>query len=312
MKLNLALSILFAMAAVAVSCKHGSGTEEPAAVAEPEAAGAVPVTITEPVIGPMGDSVELNATSAFLLRTYVKSSANGYLQLVNAEMGHYVTQGKDMFIIKTKEAQSLGSTITSLDTSFHFNGVIHIRAPVTGYISQLNYRSGDYVQDGEQLATITDTRSLVFILALPYELKPYLAANRQLQLHLPDGTVLNGTVTQAMPTVDSVSQTQNHMIRVNTTATIPENLVAKVKLVRQQKTGAVSLPKSAVLSDETQSQFWIMKMTDSVTAVKMIVQKGMESGDRVEILSPRLLSSDKILLTGNYGLADTAKVAILK
>jgi hypothetical protein len=38
----------------------------------------------------------------------------------------------------------------------------------------------------------------------------------------------------------------------------------------------------------------------------------MESGDRVEILSPRLLSSDKILLTGNYGLADTAKVAILK
>ena len=53
-------------------------------------------------------------------------------------------------------------------------------------------------------------------------------------------------------------------------------------------------------------------MIDSVTAVKVNVIKGMESGDKVEIVRPRFNPNDKILLTGNYGLADTAKVKIVK
>ena len=81
-------------------------------------------------------------------------------------------------------------------------------------------------------------------------------------------------------------------------------------MVKHIKINTVSLLKSAVLSDETQSQFWIMKMIDSVTAVKVMITKGMETNDKVEILSPRLLKTDKILLTGNYGLPDTAKVEV--
>ncbi len=315
MKGKLIVLPLFAVAMIFFSCKSEKAKADTAEV-KPETdsteTSSVPVTVTSPVLGSLGDTVELNATSAFLLRTYVKSSANGYLQLVDAEPGHYITKGQDMFIVKTKEAQSLGNTILSLDSSFHFTGIIHIKSPVTGYVSQLNSRTGDYVQDGEQLATITDTKSLVFILALPYELKPYLAENRQLNLKLPDGKILEGRVVQAMPTVDSVSQTQNHMIRVNSNTPIPENLVAKVRLVKQVKEKTIALPKSAVLSNETQTEFWVMKMTDSTTAVKVMVQKGMESGDKVEILSPRLQPADKILLTGNYGLADTAKVTIIK
>jgi hypothetical protein len=55
-----------------------------------------------------------------------------------------------------------------------------------------------------------------------------------------------------------------------------------------------------------------MKMIDSVTAVKVAIVKGMETGDRVEIIRPQFSTSDKILLNGNYGLPDTAKVKIVK
>jgi biotin carboxyl carrier protein len=274
--------------------------------------GATPVTITQPFVGAMMETVELNATSAFLLKTFVKSSATGYLQMVNAGMGRYVSQGQEMFVVKTKEAQSLGNTITRLDSSLHFDGNIRIKSPGTGYITQLNYRSGDYVQDGEQLATITDTRSFVFVLALPYELRSYVSANRQLQVRLPDSTILSGYVSMAMPTVDSVSQTQRYVIRINGARQIPENLIAKVILVKRARGNAISVLKPAVLSDETQTSFWIMKMINDSTAVKVPVVKGMESGDKVEILSPLLLTSDKILLSGNYGLSDTARVSIIK
>jgi hypothetical protein len=53
-----------------------------------------------------------------------------------------------------------------------------------------------------------------------------------------------------------------------------------------------------------------MKLIDSATAVKVPVKKGLETKDRVEILSPAFAPSDRILLTGNYGLSDTAKVKV--
>lgn len=271
-----------------------------------------PVTLTEPYSGSMIESVELNAISSFLLKTYVKSSANGYLQLVNAEIGKYVTKGQDLFIIKTKEAQSLGNTITSLDSSLHFEGIIRIKSPGTGFISQLNYRTGDYVQDGEQMASITDSKSFVFILALPYELKPYLPGNREIRLKLPDSTFLNGQIDMALPTVDAVSQTQQYIIKVSTEKQIPENLIAKLSLIKNAKSKSISLLKAAVLTDEIQSQFWIMKMVDSTTAIKVPITKGIETPDKIEILSPTLTTKDKILLTGNYGLSDTAKVKVIK
>jgi len=298
------------LACLCTGCKSGDKTA--AAPAEETGVGATPVTITEPTTGNMSETIELNAISAYRLKTSVKSSATGYLQFVNAELGRYVTKGQELFVVRTKESQSLGNTITKLDTSLHFDGSIHIKSPGTGFITQVNYRSGDYVQDGEQLLTITDTKSFVFILSLPYELRPYLAGNKNLQLTLPDKTVLNGYVEMAVPTVDSVSQTQNYVIRVNTDRQIPENLIAKVSLVKQSRPNTVSLLKSAVLTDEVQSRFWIMKMIDSVTAVKVPVTKGLESADKVEILTPQLKATDKILLTGNYGLPDTAKVTVIK
>lgn len=59
-----------------------------------------------------------------------------------------------------------------------------------------------------------------------------------------------------------------------------------------------------------QTEFWIMKMADSVTAVRVPVTRGLETSDEVEIISPGLSPSDLILLTGNYGLPDTVKVII--
>ncbi len=275
-----------------------------------EVSEGTPVTVTNATLGSMDETVELTATSTFLVKSYVKANANGYLTAVNTQMGKYVQKGQELFTLKTKESQSLGNTVKDLDPSLNFEGTMHIKAPGSGYVTQLTYRTGDYVQDNEQLATITDTKNFVFLLNLPYELKPYLPLNRNLQLHLPDGTTLNGTIEGEMPTVDAASQTQSYMIKVDTDKSIPENLLAKVYFVKSAKSKIVSLPKEAVLTDEIQSQFWIMKMKDSTTAIKVLVNKGIETKDRVEIVSPALSPSDKILLTGNYGLPDTAKVVV--
>jgi multidrug efflux pump subunit AcrA (membrane-fusion protein) len=131
------------------------------------------------------------------------------------------------------------------------------------------------------------------------------------ELLLPDGKKMMARIASAMPIVDSASQTQNIILKVNE-KNLPINLIGKVRVIKTEKINAVSLPKQSVLSDETQTNFWVMKLIDDSTAAKVPVTKGLEINDRIEILSPKFLASDKILLTGNYGLADTARIKIVE
>lgn len=301
--------ISFLAVLVIISCKKKEDTKEVDTATEEVQ---TPVTVTNISHENLAEYAELNAISSFMQSSFIKATANGYIKSANFKLGQFVYAGQLAFIMQTKEAKALGNTINELDSSFRFSGLIRIKATQTGYLTAVDHQPGDYVQDGEQLAVVSDAKSFGFLLNLPYELRSYLMNNKTVDVVLPDKTVLKGTVAHVMPTVDSVSQTQAVLIKVIAPFSIPQNLIGKVRIVKNEKNNAPSLPKEAVLTDESQSNFWVMKMIDSVTAVKVAVTKGMESGDKVEVVQPVFSPSDKIVLKGNYGLPDTAKVKIVK
>jgi len=292
----------------AASCSNKATKTEEEDVADAK----TPVTVAAISMEPMEEFVELNATSSFLQKWVVRANATGYLQSANVQLNKYVSSGQVLYTVKTKEAQSIGNSINVLDSSFKFTGVNSIRANGGGFISQINHQNGDYVQDGDQLAVITDTKSFVFLLDMPYELRPYLINKKSLEMVLPDGEKLIGTITGNMPAMDATSQTQSIILKVNTNHALPENLIAKVKVVKSYKGNTSSLPRAAVLTDETQSEFWVMKMFNDSAAAKVVIKKGIEAGNRIEIISPAFTAADRILVTGNYGLGDTARVQIVK
>ena len=286
----------------------------PAEKAEPEETivAITPVTVDSVKYGPITDSLELNASSTYLQNNYVKSIAAGYIKSVNVKPDDFVTYGKTLFTLETKESAVIGETISRLDSSFKFSGLITVQAKGHGFITQLNHEAGDYVQDGEQLAVISDQNSFVFILNMPYEDRNIVLANKKVFLSLPDGTRLTGTIGTIFPNVDSLTQTQGVTIRVNPDHPIPQNLIAKVHILRNAKKQTQTVARAAVLSNDAQTSFWVMKLIDSTTAVKVPVEKGMEFSDQIEILQPLFNRSDRILTSGNYGLPDTAKVSVVK
>ncbi len=283
-----------------------------AAPAGEEAAAEIvtPVTVTSINFQPMQEFIDLNATATYLQKWTIRANATGYLQSANVRLNQFVSAGQSLYTIKTKEAASIGNAINILDSSFHFSGVNRIKANGGGFVSQLDHQNGDYVQDGEQLAIITDTKSFVFVLNLPYELRPYILNKKTLQMVLPDGEKLLATISGNLPTMDAAAQTQSVLLKVNASHQLPENLVAKVRLIKDAKGTANALPRSAVLSDETQTEYWVMKMIDSSTAIKVPVTTGIQTDSSIEIISPIFSPNDKILLTGNYGLGDTARVVV--
>jgi len=298
-------NILFLSCLLLLSCHGGHHEFE-----EEELETETPVTVTHCTIGDMVEVVELNATSLFLQKNQIKATTNGYVKTVTVLPGQRVAKGHDLFVIKGKEAENLGSVISELNTDIQYTGEIKIASSCNGYVTSLHHQTGDYVLEGDVLAEICDAGSLVFMMQLPYELTSYLAKNKTVNVELPDGTIIRGALSISMPAVDPLSQTQSIVIRIPNGGSIPENLIAKVKIIKNIKHDAISLPKAAILADETLTHFWIMKMIDEEYAVKVPVIKGIETDGRIEIVSPELSVDDIILETGNYGLPDKAKVVI--
>ena len=288
-----------------ISCKKNNEVEEAINVT-------VPVTLTTIDTSGVSSYSDLNATATYLVKTIIKANATGYLTAVNVASNDFVTSGKVLFTLKTREAKVLGNTINKIDPTLNFGAAIPVYATSNGYVNSVNVQQGNYVQDGDVLATINDANSFAIVLSLPYELKKYVKIGTTLDAILPDGTVIKTSVQKFMPSVDATSQTQNVILKVIGKRDIPENLILKVRVPKATNAKAISLPKEAVLSNETETEYWIMKLINGDTAVKIPIKKGIETADKVEIIRPILTSKDRILLTGNYGVADTIKVKVIK
>ena len=70
------------------------------------------------------------------------------------------------------------------------------------------------------------------------------------------------------------------------------------------------VPRNAVMTNETQTEYWVMKIVDNKLAVKVSVKKGIENDDMVEILNSGLSASDLVVSEGGYGLNDSTKIAV--
>lgn len=87
----------------------------------------------------------------------------------------------------------------------------------------------------------------------------------------------------------------------------------KAVFTSRSVSGSVTvLPKSAVQSDEAQTEHWVMRLTNDSTAVKVPVSVGNSTTDSIEILSPTFSPKDRIIATGGYGLEDKARVTVIQ
>ena len=280
--------------------------------AETTASAKTPVTTTSVTIESIDETLDLRATSQFQKKVAIKSNTNGYIDNVTINIGDEVSLDQLLFTIKTKEASAIENQNNTKDTSLNFSGLLKIKAQKTGIITTLDHQKGDYVQDGDELGVISERSSLIFILEVPFELHSFVKVNDDCEIVLPDNQIIKGKISGVLPSVDAVAQTQSFVVKPLTDIKLPENLIAKIRIIKSTKEKATVLTKSALLADETQTEFWVMKLINDSTAIKVLVKKGIETNDKVEILEPQFSPDDKIIFTGNYGLADTAKVSIQK
>lgn len=272
----------------------------------------IPVTFVHPVTGSVVRYLDLNGTSVYMGKEMIRSTATGYVFAVKKSLGEKVLPGQAVFIVRTKESAALQEYVDSISdpNDIRFSGLIPVTAHQPGVIGSINYFAGGYVHEGDVLATVLQPKTIVFRINVPYEYHRFIQTGDVCQLIFPGNTLKNGYISKVLPTVDPSTQTQQYFVTLNHYELIPENLKVVVKVPVSKTINAVILPKSAVLSNEMQTDFWIMKIIRDTLAVKVPVVPGIVSSDSVEIISPALALTDSVILQGNYGLADSAVVQI--
>ena len=298
-----ALLLLTLILVLSSSCRHKNENTETRIIAK------TPVTAETPSFRDISDTIDFPAITSYLKKNILKSSITGVIESVSAIQGETIAKGNQAFTLRTREASVMRNNQPG-DSSLGFKGVIRILSPQDGVISSVSHQADDFVQEGDELAVVADSRSLVFILEVPFEMVSYIVLSRNCTLSLPDNTRMAGKITAKLPEMNMQNQTVRYVITAEKTSKLPENLIASALIVKESRKHVQVLSRSAVLGNETLTSFWVMKLINDSVAIKVPVRKGIENSGEVEIIEPVFLITDKILISGNYGLPDTAAVIV--
>ncbi|MGC8859493.1 MAG: efflux RND transporter periplasmic adaptor subunit [Ignavibacteria bacterium] len=300
MKKRILLNLLVIL--VLQACKTNSDNNTDESLSNPV------VTVINPKIGSIQEFMELNGQVVFLNRTEITAPVSGYIYTVNCKIGDFVNKNQLLFTIQSKESKALQSNeISEIPTI----GIVSVLSGASGYISILNTPdAGSYITEGSLMATVVNNSDLLIQVNAPFEYVNLLKNNKNVQIVLADNKTLEASFYKIIPQVDAASQTQQIYFKLSQKTSLPENLNVLVKVSKDIKNKIQILPKEAVLSNETQDEYWIMQILNDSMAVKVPIIKGIENGNEIEIISPIFKLTDRIILSGAYGLPDSTKVTI--
>ena len=299
---NLINSSLIAVLIIMLSCNQNEKATYTIPVLLPL------VSTVHPIIGDIQKKENINGQVVYFNKTTITAPVTGYITDVKTALGNRVKKGDLLFYIQTKESKALQNSNASTPNEF---GIIPVFANTSGFINSLNItESGVFITEGNIMATIIKNTDLVIQVNAPYKFSRLLKSKKRVDIELPDKEVLAVSFYKALPTVDPISQTQQILFKLKEFKPLPENLNVIVTFTSMDKKNSTILPKDVVLTNETQDEFWIMKVNQDSLALKVPVKIGITNIEEIEILSPALSKSDIVIQKGSFGLPDSTKVKI--
>jgi multidrug efflux pump subunit AcrA (membrane-fusion protein) len=267
------------------------------------------VQITKPVYANISEYIELNASTVYLHKEVVRSTVTGFIISLNKKLGDHVAAGEEVARLQTKEADaSKNIPIEIQGTQYH--GIVILKARTEGTCGEMMHAQGDYVSDGDAVLSVSDPKSMRILAHVPFTSTSLIKINAACPIHLPDGKTIDGIVEKSLPVVDAAGQTQTYLIKPAGSTSLPESLNVVIRLPKKSSINSIAVPKSALLTDEQQKEFWVMKVVNDSVAVKVPVECGAQNDSLIALLHCSLTTTDRIVTKGGFGLPDTARITV--
>lgn len=294
---------LLVLLVMAVACNSTTQNEETKAETKSD------VKISSPIVKTVEQTATFKGTTRYLQSNTIRSQLSGIVKSVKCQVAGTISPGQPLFIVQPMEAAALQKSNFKNQDFGSFQDTIH--SNLNGTISNLNVQTGDYVQAGDVLATCIRTNSLRILIDVPTEQLGKIKSGMNCTILLPDGQKIAGKVVGQWPSATGQNQTQPFIVQPLNNLNLAENINLSVQFNTGELKDALWISKGALLGNELQTSFWVMKLVNDTTCVKLPVTKGLETDSLVQLLNSGLTNMDRLVSEGGYGLPDTAIVRII-
>ena len=252
-----------------------------------------------------------NGVTQYQQKETIRANVTGYISWMKYKIGDPIRMGQTFASVRTKEQDALKEAV-KIDSSLgKFINPITIKSNATGIFTLLNVTQNDYVAEGDILATVVQPASLVIQLNVPFEYENAIQIGATCEIILQNGETITAKITGTLPTIDAVAQSQLFLIALPK-GNLPENLNVQVRTIYKEATMALTIPKSALQTNELLTEFWVMKVVDKSLAVKQNVVPLLKSDSLIQIKSEGLTLHDLVITQGGYQLQDSTIVSLKK
>jgi len=344
----LAISLLFAVVAVASGCGGDQASSENSSAPE-RPATRVETLLLEPTS--FTDVIEVTGTVEALDDAVLSSQTDGRVTMLR-DLGTRVSAGEAVAEINADEARAAVEQAEaqydlaqdrferqhplyrdSVISALEFEQVrsernqaraalsqaetrlknAQIDAPFAGTVEERFIEEGEQAAPGTRIARLVNTRRVKVTAGVPERYANDIEVGTPVQLDFRRyGTgVRTATVSFAGSTIDPESRTFSIEVTVsNEEGRLKPEMSTNLRVTRAVLDSSIVLPRTAILRDETGPHVYVVDRTDStVVARNQDVVLGSETGGRV-VADSGLAAGDEVIVVGQNNASPGAPLEI--
>jgi Cu(I)/Ag(I) efflux system membrane fusion protein len=282
--------------------------------------------------GRMEETLTATGATAIRKESQMRSPVTGVLVQFALFAGDRVRAGETIALVRPKESasslqgaeellrmatteQQRAEAARAIDLAKKAATTVSIRSPFDGIVGTRAKNEMDLVSEGEQIATVIDPTSIIFIADVPSASFHRVRVGQQATVRFAakPGKVYRGGVHRVEPQMNSADQTARVQIAFSAAeGGLEGSLFGEATIIVGVRDRVLMVPESALLRDDENNTTHIMIVGPDSLALSRTVEVGMRNDSLAEVSSAGLSPGELVITQGHYGLPDSTKVRIRK
>ena len=213
-----------------------------------------------------------------------------------------------------QEAEERFATAKSELTTAQFQlSQLAVRAPITGILTRLTVKPGEWLDAGKEIAEIVDPDRLVFVAHVPVSEATALRVGQVARLFgrlgLREQPVATATVQFVSPQISSGSDSVRVRLALPAQSGLRTGQFLAVQIVTEQRPDRLAVPRDAVYTDHDGQT--TLSIVQGDRAVQKTVKAGLRDGDLVEVEGEGITEGAAVVTLGSYALPKETKITII-
>jgi RND family efflux transporter MFP subunit len=185
-----------------------------------------------------------------------------------------------------------------------------LRASADGTVLSHSASQGDRVSEDQEILTIEDASSIVFLADIPQGELPRIRPGQNASLEIGGGShPVPGVVHGVLPNANPADFTAPVRIDLRPGSNrLALGLFGTARIIVGRRENVLVLPDSALLRDDVTGVARVAAVREG-RAHWLVVTTGLRESGRIEITSGNLSETDRVVVSGQVGLPEGAPVS---